>query len=86
MKKSKAYLSMVPDEKSQSTLTTIDKTEHRVKRKVVAQAFSAKALRGFEPTLQKHIDLCCNKLGESCDYDNDGWTEGKSMHEWCKVS
>ena len=85
MKKSKAYLTMVPDERSRSTLTTIDKNDHRVKRKVFAQAFSAEALRDFEPTLQTHIDVFCKKLGESCDYDKDGWTEGKSMHKLCKV-
>ena len=86
MKKSKAYLAMVPDEKSRSTLTTINKDDHRVKRKVVAQASADKALREFEPTLQKHIDDLCSSLGESRDYDKDGWTEGKSMDEHCRCS
>ena len=76
---------MVPDEKSRSTLTTIDKTDHRFKRKVVAQSFSDKSLREFEPTLQKHIDDLCSSLGEPGDSDEDGWTEGKSMHEQCKA-
>ena len=83
VKKSKAYLTLVPDHNGWSTMTTIKKDAHRVKRKVVLQAFSDHALTNFEPALQKHIDSLCHRLVGAnqslCD-----WTEGKTMHEWCK--
>ncbi|KAI1772800.1 cytochrome P450 [Hypoxylon cercidicola] len=40
-----------------STFNTIDKRRHRVKRKLVGQAVSDKAIRDFEPTMMKQIDV-----------------------------
>lgn len=64
VKKSKAYLPMVPNQKSWCTLTTINKDAHRIKRKIVSQSLSDHALKEFEPALHKHIDNFCHKLGK----------------------
>lgn len=35
---------------------TVDKTTHRIKRKIISQAISEKAMREFEPQMTTHID------------------------------
>ncbi|OTB09662.1 hypothetical protein M426DRAFT_316197 [Hypoxylon sp. CI-4A] len=45
-----------------SIFNTIDKQRHRVKRKLIGQAISDKALRDFEPTMTEQIDVFIRQL------------------------
>jgi len=72
VKKSKAYLTLVPNGKNWSTLTTIDKAAHRVKRKVVSQAFTDDALTEFELAIHKHIDLLHDIVLEGTELQRAG--------------
>ncbi|KAF1837964.1 cytochrome P450 [Decorospora gaudefroyi] len=47
-----------------SVHTTRNKQEHRERRKIWDQAFSAKALREYEPRLNRHARALMEKLGE----------------------
>lgn len=42
----------------------LDKSQHRVKRKLIGQAVSDKAMRAFEPTMQEQVDILMGQLTE----------------------
>lgn len=80
--KSKAYLPMVPEEGGWCTLTCIDKSMHRYKRRLITQGLSDDALKAFEPSLLAHIDIFCHKLGEGGLRRNGQWTEPRNMNDY----
>lgn len=46
---------------------TIDKNQYRVKRRIVGQAVSDKALRAFEPTMLEQIDVLLDIMSSAAD-------------------
>ena len=84
VKKSKAYLPLVPNN-YWSTLTTIDKSVHRVKRKVFSQCLSEHAVKDYEPSLLTHVGSFCKRLQEGLP-DSDTWSEARAMDQWCSSS
>ncbi len=82
VRKAKAYLPMVPEEGGRCTLTCIDKSMHRNKRRLLAQGLSDDALKAFEPSLQSHLDIFCHKLGGDLFEHNDSWTEPRNMNNY----
>lgn len=62
-----------------STAFMIDKKEHVNKRKVLANAFSERALKGQEPIMVEQIDKWLAMLGEGSSPANKGWSSSKNM-------
>ncbi|KAI0200231.1 cytochrome P450 [Astrocystis sublimbata] len=48
-----------------SVFNTLDRQSHRAKRKIVAQAFSERAMRSFTPALLPHINICLRQFFEA---------------------
>lgn len=82
VRKSKAYLPMVPEEGAWCTLTCIDKSMHRCKRRLITQGLSDDALKAFEPSLLSHLDIFCRKLGGDLFQHNGTWTEPRNMNDY----
>ncbi|KAI0150549.1 cytochrome P450 [Xylariaceae sp. FL1272] len=45
-----------------SVFNTLNRVSHRAKRRIVAQAFSDRALRSFTPALVGHVNVCLKQL------------------------
>ena len=82
VQKSKAYLPMVSEEGGWCTLTCIDKSMHRYKRRLITPGFSDDALKAFEPSLLSHLDTVCRKLGDGCSSGSGTWTEPRNMNDY----
>lgn len=48
-----------------SIFNTIDKRQHSIKRRLIGQAVSEKAMRDFEPTMTKQIDIFIDQIREA---------------------
>ena len=84
-KKSKGYEAMVAVPGVYNTHTCIDKAVHRRKRKVISQAFSDQAIRKFEPTMLKHVNIFLKELlRHASHYGNNDWSEPMDMTPCCK--
>ncbi len=55
--KSNAYLATLWTPTSYFAFNSIDKNMHRAKRKVIMQALTDRAMREFEPTMAREIDI-----------------------------
>lgn len=77
---------MVPAPGAFNIFTAVDKGIHRFKRKVLSQGFSDQAIRAFEPTMLRHIDLFVKKLvkAEGSNDDGEGWLTPMDMTECCR--
>ncbi|OJJ08116.1 hypothetical protein ASPVEDRAFT_144252 [Aspergillus versicolor CBS 583.65] len=85
-KKSVKYNAMV--HQAANTLTTIDKRKHGKKRRLISQAFSDAAFRGYEETIQQKIAQLCTALRREGDNSNEivpdgSWGPAKNMSHWC---
>ncbi|ETS88141.1 hypothetical protein PFICI_01969 [Pestalotiopsis fici W106-1] len=47
-----------------SIFNVLDKSQHRIKRKLIGQAVSDKAMRAFEPTMAEQVDIFIGQLTE----------------------
>ena len=76
---------MLPVPGAHNVHTCIDKSLHRRKRKVLSQGFSEQAIRTFEPTILKSIDVFLRQialgLGKAQQKE---WTEPINMTDRCK--
>jgi len=75
---------MVPDDDSWCTLTCINKSMHRHKRRLFTKGISEDAIREFEPAMRKHLDCFCGKLGEGANPNGEGWTGPKNMNDFSR--
>lgn len=68
-----------------STIQIRDNAAHGRKRRMLSNAFSDKALRGFEPFVLANLERWCklleNEVPESAS-KNDGWSESINMADW----
>ncbi|CAG8974862.1 hypothetical protein HYALB_00000477 [Hymenoscyphus albidus] len=81
VRKSKSYLSMVPDKHAWSILTLIDKKTHLERRKVMSKALSDTALKSFEPEMLNHMDVFHEQVAVA--EDSEGWSAPKNMSVLC---
>ncbi|KAF3023041.1 hypothetical protein E8E14_012192 [Neopestalotiopsis sp. 37M] len=58
------YSSMSLTDLIPSIFNVLDKSQHRIKRKLIGQAVSEKAMRTFEPTLAEQVDILMGQLTE----------------------
>ncbi|KAH8820258.1 cytochrome P450 [Xylogone sp. PMI_703] len=66
---------------SSNTHSEVDRDKHAVKRRLLSNAFSDKALRGMEKIITSCADQWCQSLGETSASHNE-WTEPKNMADW----
>lgn len=65
---------------AQNTLQTIDNGPHGRKRRVLANAFSERALRGYEPYVQANLDRWCELL--EAEAPEGEWSPSLNMADW----
>lgn len=73
-----AFFPRRPD--AQSTLQTIDNVQHGRKRRVLANAFSERALRGYEPYVKANLDLWVELL--EAEVPEGGWSPSLNAADW----
>lgn len=83
VKKSNAYLPMVPNHDGWSTLTAIDKNMHRSKRRTLAQGLSDSALKTFEPAMLEHLKAFIDRLNEAFEPGIDQWSRPQDVSMLC---
>ena len=85
LQKAKGYEQIGPAPGVYNTLSCIDKTLHKRKRKVVSQSFSEQAIRSFEPTILRNVDVLLKQIAHSrTDVTKKGWTDVVNMTDKCK--
>jgi cytochrome P450 len=62
----------------------IDKTKHRLKRKLIGQAISERAMRLFEPTMIEQIDIMISLFMESCQSASSKQPASVNITTLCK--
>jgi cytochrome P450 len=79
VKKGKFYEIWPRNPQNNNTLSTVNKTLHGRKRRVLNSAFSEKAVRSAEGFVQKHVD----RWNELITEENNGkeWTEPRNMSQ-----
>jgi cytochrome P450 len=87
VKKSKAYRAFETTPTAHDLQSTVDKTAHSRKRRVMSQAFSDSALKSHEEHVHQHVDIfirCLADRDSSQNYsDKDLWTHPKNIAHWC---
>jgi cytochrome P450 len=87
VKKSKAYRAFETTPTAHDLQSTVDKTAHMRKRRVMSQAFSNTALISFEEHVHRHIGVfirCLEDPGESpSGPEKAQWTNPKNIAQWC---
>lgn len=63
--KSHAYLVTRHNDGAFNLFNVIDKQQHRIRRKLIGEAVSARSMRQFEPTMVAQIDIYLRKIFES---------------------
>lgn len=70
-----------------STLLATEKHHHARKRRVMGQAFSDQAVRGFEQYVVGHVQDLVDRIGStpspSSDTEKSSWTAPLDMSKWC---
>ena len=85
VKKAKQYQAWARHVTAQTTFTSIDKTVHARKRRVLNAAFSDKAMRAADEVSIRHINRWCELLAEGSKgaaQEDSQWTAPKNMTEW----
>lgn len=67
---------------AESTLQTADNAEHGRKRRVLANAFSERALRGYEPYVRDNLARWCELLEAEVPPGPGVWSENLNMADW----
>lgn len=62
------------------SIVSADKHEHPMLRKLMAPAFSEKAMREQEPVIGRYVDLLIRRLTER----GDGGKVAMNMRDWCR--
>lgn len=73
-----AFFPRHPD--SESTLQTVDNEQHGRKRRVLANAFSERALRGYEPYVRTNVNRWCELL--EAQVPEGGWSSSLNVADW----
>ncbi|EOD52812.1 putative benzoate 4-monooxygenase cytochrome p450 protein [Neofusicoccum parvum UCRNP2] len=55
VRKSQGYKAMLPSPGAYNTFTSVDRSMHRRKRKVMSQGLTDQCIRRFEPTMLRHV-------------------------------
>lgn len=71
-----------PPGKNAENLISASELDHARFRKVIAPAFSDKAVNEQEPMIQKHIDLLVRKFTSAIDEDKSGDGAIMDLLEW----
>jgi cytochrome P450 len=69
-----------------STLLATEKQHHARKRRIMGQAFSDSALRGFEQYVQGHVKDLARRIDDTVISSTDAtseWSKPLDMAEWC---
>lgn len=71
--------------KVQMVMTTIDHKEHAFKRRIAAEALTAKAMKEMEPAVTRNIDIFVDKMIDdpSSKTQKKEWNSARNMSEWC---
>ncbi|KAJ6263737.1 Cytochrome P450 monooxygenase apf7 [Drechslerella dactyloides] len=64
-----------------SLFSSIDKTFHGRRRRIIGQGFSETAMKSYEPAVQERIDRFSDILIQNAD--NEGWGRGYDMSKLC---
>lgn len=67
---------------AESTLQTADNAQHGRKRRVLANAFSERALRGYEPYVRGNLDRWLELLEAEVPPGTGAWSESLNMADW----
>ncbi|KAJ4386531.1 hypothetical protein N0V93_009428 [Gnomoniopsis smithogilvyi] len=78
--KSQAYAFFPRHPEAQNTLGTIDNGAHGRKRRVLANAFSERALRGYEPYVKANLDRWCELL--EAEVPEGQWSSSLNVADW----
>jgi len=85
--KSKAYRAFEMTPTAHDLQSTVDKTAHSRKRRVMSQAFSDTALKFLEEHIHRHVDIFVKCLADrDSSRTNNGkdlWTHPKNVAQWC---
>ena len=82
--KGSAYMAMVPEEGSWTTMTSVHPERIRHKRKLVSNMVSNDAIRAFGPRESLYLDTFCNIIGEKTGAN--GWSSPRNMTADCQKS
>ncbi|GME32785.1 cytochrome P450 [Neofusicoccum parvum] len=83
VRKSQGYKAMLPSPGAYNTLTSVDRSMHRRKRKVMSQGLTDQCIRRFEPTMLRHVDTFIAQLCRSAPLGE--WSaEVFDMTECCR--
>lgn len=71
--------------KVQMVMTTIDHKEHAFKRRIAAEALTAKAMKEMEPAVTRNINTFVDKMLDDPSSKNEKkeWNSARNMSEWC---
>lgn len=86
VQKSTAYRAFETTPEAHDLQSTVDKTKHSAKKRVMSQAFSDSALRSLEHHILQHVDEFVNLLPKSTGSEKDSaeseWSASKNMNSW----
>lgn len=64
-------------------MTTIDHKEHAFKRRIAAEALTAKALKQMEPGVMRNVNVFCDKMIDDSSDPMKTWNSARNMSDWC---
>ncbi|KAH8695817.1 benzoate 4-monooxygenase cytochrome P450 [Phaeosphaeriaceae sp. PMI808] len=82
VKKGDWYLTLDISAGAPSIQMVIDQHQHALRRRVMAPAFSEKALRDAEPLINANARKLCKRLTERFGCKKGGWSEGFDLQQW----
>lgn len=86
VQKANFYTAFPANKHAYNTHSSIDKTAHARKRRVLAHAFSDGAVKAMERYILQNVRTFTNGLGASSDAvgtQRKGWGAGQNMADWC---
>ncbi|OCK75144.1 cytochrome P450 [Lepidopterella palustris CBS 459.81] len=94
VRKSDFYTAFPANKNTYNTHSSIDKTVHARKRRVLSHAFSDSAVKSLERYILANVRTACRILGERAHEGGNGgmtvgdgvekkWTQGLNMANWC---
>jgi hypothetical protein len=81
--KAEFYSVFPPTKDTFNTHSSIDKTAHARKRRVLSHAFSDTAIKHMERYVLANIRTFCANIGATSSPEKKGWTAPQNMADWC---
>ncbi|KAF3925341.1 hypothetical protein ABW20_dc0109194 [Dactylellina cionopaga] len=81
LKKSAGYRALLLKGNVYSLFSSIDKSFHGQRRRIMGYGFSDSAIKSYEPIVQERVDKFCDILTQEAG--NDGWGTAKNMSRLC---